>query len=103
MKIYEFSTCGYGKLFAVREIEVEEKPKTYIGNGLRINKSKINVVSNYYGHIMYCLENNPKIYIDAVIEKKKRRIAMIENDLKYNVEVLEKWILEKERIEGERE
>ena len=40
MKIYRFSSWFAGKkLFTVEEIEVEEKPKSYVGKYTRILKS----------------------------------------------------------------
>ena len=38
MIIYEFSTwCTNGKMFGIEEIEVEEKPKTYISTNAQLD------------------------------------------------------------------
>ena len=97
MIIYEFSTWGCwnneSPLFKVKEIEVEEKPKTYVNNKLhsRINKDDINKFVGRYGYKMYCLDNNPEIFINAVIESKTKRIENFERELQYEKNALEKW------------
>lgn len=91
MKIYEFTTYGINSLFRVDEIEVEEKPKTYVGRGIRIPKNNVGVFHNAYGNRMYLLENNPKIYIAAMITYKKAQIARLEDRLSYEKDKLEEW------------
>ena len=75
MKIYEFSTWGAwrgdNKLFGVAEIEVEEKPKSYTGKGVRVLKDDIGRLQNNFGNRMYLLENTPIVYISAMIERKR--------------------------------
>jgi len=100
MIIYEFSTWfTNGQAFKVREIEVEEKPKTYVGKGLRINKSDIDTISSFCGHRMYRLENDPKPYIEAMIESSERSVQVAEKRLAEAKAELEKWraIAEKEQ------
>lgn len=80
MIIYEFSTwwAKQGALFSVKEIEVEEKPKTYIGAGCRINKDEIGLLQNSLGNRMYLLENKPEIYINAMIARFENRVNVAE-------------------------
>lgn len=92
MIIYEFSTWFTNReAFNVREIEVEEKPKTYVGKGLRINKSDIDTISRDYGHRMYRLDNDPKPYIEAMIEIRERSVQGAEKRLAEEKAELEKW------------
>lgn len=93
MIIYEFSTwCTNKKLFGVNEIEVEEKPKTYISkNGNRINKNDINKLQNSYGNRMYRLDNDPKAYIEAMINRKKCIMERYTESLKQATADFNKW------------
>ncbi len=103
MIIYKFTTwsCWNEKnpLFRVEEIEVEEKPKTYVNNKLhsRINKDEINKLDTSFGYQMYCLDNNPETYIKAVIESKTKKVERLEKELQDEKNALEKW---KERGNG---
>lgn len=99
MKIYKFEKSWGKELFAVREIEVEEKPKTYVGIGTRINKDEINVLSTGCFNHMYCLENEPQRFIVAMVEKTKREIETYEKHLAEAKENLERW--EAARAENE--
>ena len=92
MKIYEFSTWFSGNNFySVREIEVEEKPKVFVGKGIRVNKDKINVLDTGFGDKMYRLDNDPKPYIQAVYERKMRIVERKTKELNMAVVVMEKW------------
>lgn len=90
MKLYKFRK-SYRTAFVVEEIEVEEKPKTYVGNHTRINKEEINKLSNHYGNEMYCLDNNPKRYIEEVLKMCKNNVETIENRLAEAKEEVKKW------------
>lgn len=90
MKLYIFRT-SYRTNFNVEEIEVEEKPKTYIGHHTRINKDEINKLSNHYGNAMYCLDNKPNRYIEAILEKKKKTLEALEKRLSEAKKEVEKW------------
>lgn len=95
MIIYEFSTWGDWKsengLFSISEIEVEEKPKSYIGKRTRVLKDDIDKLSNSYGNRMYRLSNDPKPYITANIERMERNVESLESSLKIKKERLKKW------------
>ena len=105
MIIYEFSTWGAwgseNKLFSITEIEVEEKPKSYIGKGTRVLKEDIDKITKSYGNRMYRLTNEPKPYIEAMIEHKKNHIKMLESSLQTEKAELGKWeILQRKEDEG---
>lgn len=95
MIIYEFSTWGNWKsdngLFGITEIEVEEKPKSYIGKGTRVLKDDIDRLQNSYGNRMYSLSNDPKPYIEKIIARQKAIIANREENLKLSKAELAKW------------
>lgn len=90
MKLYRFRR-SWRTAFVVEEIEVEEKTKTYIGNRTRINKDEINKLSNHYGNEMYCLDNDPKIYIEAVLKMCENNVEALEKRLAEAKEEVEKW------------
>jgi hypothetical protein len=97
MIIYEFCTWGAYKgdngLFSISEIEVEEKPKSYVGKHTRILKEDIDKLHIGCGNKMYRLSNDPKPYIKAMIEAKKDRIKSFENSIKVEKAELGKWEL----------
>ena len=90
MKLYVFRK-SYRTNFVVEEIEVEEKPKTYVGCHTRINKDEINKLSNHYGNAMYCLDNDPKRYIEAILEMNKKTVEALEKRLSEAKKEVEKW------------
>ena len=95
MIIYEFSTWGAWKsengMLSINEIEVEEKPKSYVGNRTRINKTDINILQKSYGNRMFRLDNNAQAYISAVIDTKKERITGLERSLNLEKAELTAW------------
>lgn len=90
MKLYKFRK-SYITAFVVEEIEVEEKPKTYVGFRTKINKDEINKLSNRYGNEMYCLDNDPKRYIEAILEMSKKKVEALEKRLSEAKQEVEKW------------
>lgn len=95
MIIYEFSTWGAYKsdngLFSIEEHEVEEKPKSYIGKGVRILKDDIDKLQGSYGHRMYRLSKDPKPYISAMTERMERAVESVEKSLKIKKDELKEW------------
>ena len=92
MKIYHFvSWCE--NTYKITEIEVEEKPKTYIERGKysynRILKDDINKLGRYGD--MYCLSPDPTIYIDAMIARAEVRVKAAQAKLRDAEEDLKKW------------
>ena len=104
MFIYKFSTFDKekGKLFSIQKLEVDEKPKLYIGFRKRIKKSEINELSHTYGNAMYRLDDNPRPYIEAMIKRKTELTERAERQLAYAKAELEKWttLAEGESNEG---
>ena len=80
MIIYEFSTWGTKRdeLFSITEIEVEEKPKTYIGKHTRISKEDIGKLQSHFGDRMYLLNDNPKPYIEAITKRCEDKVNILE-------------------------
>lgn len=95
MIIYEFSTWGDWKsengLFGVAEIEVEEKPKSYIGKNTRVLKADIDKLQNGFGNRMFSLSNDTKPYIAAIIERKAQYIESREKSLNGAKADLKAW------------
>ena len=93
MKIYEFSTwfAKPNKMYTVKEIEVEEKPKTYVARGVRINKADIDQLQSRFGNIMYRLDNDPKPYIMAMIDRKRKCMERATEALKQATNDFNKW------------
>ena len=98
MKIYEFSTWFTKKeeMYSIREIEVEEKPKTYVAKGIRINKDDIDKLQHGFGDKMYRLEKDPKPYIEAMVNKKKSVMEQTTERLKRAIDDFNKWFALKE-------
>lgn len=93
MIIYKFSTwfTNPAELFSVKEIEVEEKTKIYIGKGCRVKKDDIGRLTTSSGNEMFLLENNPATYINAMIERCKRSVNVAEMRLENERKTLAKW------------
>lgn len=97
MIIYKFSTwCANGKMYDVKEIEVEEKPKTYVAKSTRINKDDIDKLQNSFGNKMYRLEKDAKPYIEAMIERKRQIMERATENLKLATNDFDKWFALKE-------
>lgn len=93
MIIYKFSTwcTKRGELFSVKEIEVEERPKSFIGKNCRILKSEIDLISSSFGNRMYSLDPDPIPYIEAIMKRIQMRINHHETALEQEKNSLEKW------------
>lgn len=106
MKIYKFYSYGWkDKLYEVDELDVEEKPNSYVGNrkspllrSFRVLKSEINLLRNGIGDVMYCLTPDPKFYIRSVIAKREAAIKILETRLEREKEALKKWIEAEEKL-----
>ena len=98
MIIYEFSTwfATKDKPYTVKEIEVEEKTKIYMGRGTRINKDEIDKFGGF-GNRMYRLDNDPKPYIAAMIDRCKKNVEAKKLQLKSAETTLAEWEAEAER------
>ena len=95
MIIYCFSTWGAdkskNKLFDIERIEVEEKPKSYVSGRHRINKCEIGVLSTHGGNRMYCLTDDPKPYINAMVNRKRIKMEYAEKSLIVAKSELSEW------------
>lgn len=70
MVLYLFGLNFWKEQIDVREIEVKERENSYIGNSTRVLKSEINTLSRYGS--MYCLDNNPSTFINAIYKATER-------------------------------
>lgn len=93
MIIYEFNTLGakHGELFSVTPHKLVEKPRSYMGGGLRINKDDIDVLTTSHGRRMYRLSDDPEPYISAVIEYYENEVEKCQNRLRMAKTMLNKW------------
>lgn len=91
MKLYRFDlSTRKGTRVLRKEIEVEEKPKTYIErraySSVRISKSDIGVVSGYYDSTLYLLEDDMEkakaIFVESLKGKIELKQKEIENTIK---------------------
>lgn len=88
MKIYKHSFNDFRNEIETVEIEVEEKPKTYVvvksQKGVwesRINKNDIGVLSRNWTKAMFSLTPDRKPYINALIADTENNIKNMENSL----------------------
>ena len=67
-KIREVS--GAANPIVIERVEVEEKPTCYVRGCQRISKKSINKLQVSYGerHYMYCLSNDPAIFVAAKMQ-----------------------------------
>lgn len=97
MIIYKFNTWfTKDKPYSITEVEVEEKPKSYVGKGVRINKSDLDIVKPAYGQ-MYSLSNDPSLYIEKMIALSEKRVLAANNKLTIAKTNLEIWKRERRR------
>lgn len=80
MKIYEYTESEYGRKIEVKEIEVEEKAKSYkitSHNYWRssVKKSDIGELMGLFCSTMYLTERDDKRYINALIEYQERKVS----------------------------
>ena len=87
MKLYKFGYNFWKNEVDVREIEVTEKDKCYIGASVRALKSEINTLSRY--NSMYCLENNPSVFLDALVKAKETALEFSIKEVERQKEELE--------------
>ena len=73
------------------EIEVEEKPKSYIGKNTRILKDDIDKLHKCHGFRMFSLSNDTKPYIAAIIEQMAQNVESREKSLNEAKAELKAW------------
>lgn len=84
MEIYKFEEWG-GEI-SIETLEAEEKEKIYVTKGIcgykkNINKTDINTL--IFPGIMYCLDDNPKTFIECKILKLNEEISSLEEDIQH--------------------
>lgn len=63
----------------MEEIEVEEKPKTYVSKYRRFRKDEIGKLDQW--GIMVLLENDPKTYLLALKKEREKRAELLQKEL----------------------
>lgn len=86
MKIYKHKFNDFKNVVETVEIEVEEKPKTYVVVGRqkgvwesRINKDAINKLDINWGKTMFTLSPDKKTYINSLIADKESEINQLKD------------------------
>jgi len=85
-----YFTIGRDYTVSVREIEAEEKPKSYVSEHGRVLKTDIDRLSDN-GYAMYCLTNSPEKFIRAKIAFYKNKVTLYKNALVRTKDRLEGW------------
>lgn len=93
MKIYKHTFDDFKNVVKTVEIEVEEKPKTYVvidrQKGVwesRISKDDIDKLDRCWDRKMFTLSPNKKLYINSLIADKENEINRLKDDLKKAIE-----------------
>ena len=89
MKIYKHTFNDFGNVVETVEIEVEEKPKTYVvvgrQNGVwesRVSKDDIDKLDRRWDRKMFTLSPDKKPYINSLIADKENEISRLKDSLK---------------------
>ena len=80
-----------GELYSVTPHKMTEKPKIYMGGGMRVNKDDIDVLTTSHGRRMYRLSDDPEPYISAMIEFCMNEVKKLENRVRMAKAMLNKW------------
>lgn len=88
MKIYKHTFNDFRNVVETVEIEVEEKPKTYVVVGRqkgvwesRVSKDDIDKLDRYWDRKMFTLSPDRKPYINALIADKENEINRLKDSL----------------------
>jgi hypothetical protein len=88
MKLYKHTFNDYRNVIETVEIEVEEKPKTYVivskQKGVwesRVSKDDIDKLDRHWDRKMFTLSPDRKPYINALIADKETDINRLKNTL----------------------
>lgn len=94
MKLYKHTFNDYRNEVETVEIEVEEKPKTYVivskQTGVwesRVSKDDIDKLDRHWDRKMFTLSPDRKPYINSLIADKENEINRIKNSLEKAVEM----------------
>ena len=93
MKIYKHTFNDFRNVVETVEIEVEEKPKTYVVIGRqkgvcesRIKKDDIGKLDRYWCRKMFMLSPDKKPYINSLIADKENEINRLKDNLEQALE-----------------
>ena len=88
MKIYKHTFNDFRNVIETVEIEVEEKPKTYVVVGRqkgvwesRISKDDIDKLDRHWDRKMFTLSPDRKPYISSLIDDKENEINQLKDRL----------------------
>lgn len=86
MKIYKHTFNDFRNVVETVEIEVEEKPKTYVvvGRGVwesRVSKDDIDKLDRHWDRKMFTLSPDKKPYINSLIADKENEINRLKDKL----------------------
>ena len=103
MKLYEYISSTNGEILRVKELEAEEKEKTYKlkrGTAWRtvVKKDEIGVLLDGYCLNMYLVERDDERYIKTLIEYQEAIVNRYREKITYEESKLEKY---KSRIKCE--
>lgn len=93
MKIYKHTFNDFRNVVETVEIEVEEKPKTYVVVGRqkgvwesRVSKDDIGKLDRHWGRKMFMLSPDKKPYINSLIADKENEINRLRSTLEKAIE-----------------
>ena len=93
MKIYKHTFNDFRNVVETLEIEVEEKPKTYVVVGRqkgvwesRVSKDDIGKLDRYWDRKMFMLSPDKKPYINSLIADKENEINRLRSALEKAIE-----------------
>ena len=88
MKIYKHTFNDFRNVVETVEIEVEEKPKTYVVVGRqkgvwesRVSKDDIDKLDRHWDRKMFTLSPDKKLYINSLIADKEIEINRLKDSL----------------------
>lgn len=88
MKIYKHTFSDFRNVVETVEIEVEEKPKTYVVVGSqkgvwesRVSKDDIDKLDRHWDRKMFTLSPDRKPYINSLIADKENEINRLKDSL----------------------
>ena len=88
MKIYKHTFNDFRNVIETVEIEVEEKPKTYVVVGRqksvwesRVSKDDIDKLDRHWDRKMFTLSPDKKPYINSLIADKENEINRLKDSL----------------------
>ena len=94
VKIYKHTFNDFRNVVETVEIEVEEKPKTYVVVGRqkgvwesRVSKDDIGKLDRHWDRQMFMLSPDKKPYINSLIADKENEINRLKDSLEKAIEI----------------